>query len=30
MNILSAAKKRHTAKAYDAQRRIPEELMQQV
>ncbi|WP_306392378.1 oxygen-insensitive NAD(P)H nitroreductase [Telluria beijingensis] len=30
MNILSAAKKRHTAKAYDAQRRIPEEVMQQV
>ena len=30
MNILSAAKKRHTAKAYDAERRIPEEVMQQV
>ena len=30
MNILSAAQKRHTAKAYDAQRRIPEEVMQQV
>ena len=30
MNILSAAKKRHTAKAYDAQRRIPEDVMQQV
>lgn len=30
MNILSAAKKRHTAKAYDTQRRIPEEVMQQV
>jgi len=30
MNILSAAKKRHTAKAYDTGRRIPEEVMQQV
>ena len=30
MDILSAATKRHTAKAYDAQRRIPEEVMQQV
>jgi len=30
MDILSAAKKRHTAKAYDAERRIPEEVMQQV
>jgi len=30
MDILSAAKKRHTAKAYDSERRIPEELMQQV
>lgn len=30
MNILSAATKRYTAKAYDAQRRIPEEVMQQV
>lgn len=30
MDILSAAKKRHTAKAYDAQRRIPEDVMQQV
>lgn len=30
MDILSAAKKRHTAKAYDAQRRIPEEVMQKV
>ncbi|MBD8565600.1 oxygen-insensitive NAD(P)H nitroreductase [Oxalobacteraceae sp. CFBP 8763] len=30
MNILSAAKKRHTAKAYDTERRIPEEVMQQV
>ncbi len=30
MNILSAAEKRHTAKAYDAERRIPEEVMQQV
>jgi len=30
MDILSAAKKRHTAKAYDSARRIPEEVMQQV
>lgn len=30
MDILSAAKKRHTAKAYDSERRIPEEVMQQV
>lgn len=30
MNILSAAKKRHTAKAYDTERRIPEDVMQQV
>ncbi|WP_020654366.1 oxygen-insensitive NAD(P)H-dependent nitroreductase NfsB [Massilia niastensis] len=30
MDILSAARKRHTAKAYDAGRRIPEEVMQQV
>lgn len=30
MDILSAAKKRHTAKAYDAERRIPEEVMQKV
>jgi nitroreductase/dihydropteridine reductase len=30
MNILSAATRRHTAKAYDAERRIPEEVMQQV
>jgi len=30
MDILSAATRRHTAKAYDAQRRIPEEVMQQV
>jgi len=30
MDILSAAKKRHTAKAYDTERRIPEEVMQQV
>ena len=30
MNILSAAKKRHTAKAYDTGRRIPEDVMQQV
>jgi len=30
MDILSAAKKRHTAKAYDSGRRIPEEVMQQV
>ena len=30
MDILSAAKKRHTAKAYDAERRIPEQVMQQV
>lgn len=28
MDILSAASKRHTAKAYDPQRRIPEEVMQ--
>ena len=30
MDILSAARKRHTAKAYDSERRIPEEVMQQV
>ena len=30
MNILSAAKKRHTAKDYDTERRIPEDVMQQV
>ena len=30
MDILSAAKKRHTAKAYDTERRIPEDVMQQV
>jgi nitroreductase/dihydropteridine reductase len=30
MDILSAAKKRHTAKAYDSERRISEEVMQQV
>ena len=30
MDILSAAKKRHTAKAYDTERRIPEEVMQQI
>lgn len=30
MDILSAAKKRHTAKAYDSERRIPEETMQQI
>lgn len=30
MDILSVARKRHTAKAYDAERRIPEEVMQQV
>lgn len=30
MDILSAAKKRHTAKAYDSERRIPEDVMQQV
>ena len=30
MDILSAAKKRHTAKAADAERRIPEEVMQQI
>jgi nitroreductase/dihydropteridine reductase len=30
MDILSAAKKRHTAKAYDSARRIPEDVMQKV
>ena len=30
MDILSAAKKRHTAKAYDSELRISEEVMQQV
>ena len=30
MDILAAARKRHTAKAYDSTRRVPEELMQQV
>jgi nitroreductase/dihydropteridine reductase len=30
MNILSAATKRHTAKAYDPTRRVPDELMQQI
>jgi nitroreductase/dihydropteridine reductase len=30
MNILAAATKRHTAKAYDPARRVPEELMQQI
>jgi len=30
MDILSAARKRHTAKAYDTERRIPEEVMQQI
>jgi nitroreductase/dihydropteridine reductase len=30
MDILAAATKRHTAKAYDPARRVPEELMQQI
>ncbi len=30
MDILSAARKRHTAKAYDKERQVSEELMQQV
>jgi nitroreductase/dihydropteridine reductase len=30
MNILAAATKRYTAKAYDPARRVPEELMQQI
>ena len=30
MDILASARKRHTAKAYDSERRVPEELMQKV
>jgi nitroreductase/dihydropteridine reductase len=30
MDILTAAKQRYTAKAYDPQRRVPEETMQQI
>lgn len=30
MDILSAAQKRYTAKAYDPNRRVPEEIMQQI
>jgi nitroreductase/dihydropteridine reductase len=30
MDILAAATKRHTAKAYDPARRVPDELMQQI
>jgi nitroreductase/dihydropteridine reductase len=30
MNILAAATKRHTAKAYDPARRVPDEIMQQI
>jgi nitroreductase/dihydropteridine reductase len=30
MNILAAAQKRHTTKAYDADRRVPDDVMQQI
>jgi nitroreductase/dihydropteridine reductase len=30
MDILAAAKKRHTVKAYDPERRVPEDTMQQI